>query len=240
MLTELTTVASKHRLLIASAFTGLLIVALVSLYNSIETPKQQPICDRNHPNAEVDLVLPKVEQHDDDVQLTITLPCRYLRDEYDYAWSLRSVNYKTDDVSDGAPPTVGPDFIRFNVREKPYPTAESLFRPWQAYELNGEERYGLSYAPQVVPSRPETHWKVGYFKPGVSGDDFHIRCSPEAEGFEIKPQKWCAMVMMLNPTEVHGRPWAASVLVTFNVERLEDWQEIEAKTRDIFSQVVLN
>ncbi|MCK0099813.1 hypothetical protein MWU38_10495 [Qipengyuania sp. S6317L1] len=232
----------KRKYLALICVSAAVVVGTILLLSKEAVPDEvaDSYCDRSQPHALIDLRLPEMKEYESDVQLTITLPCRYIRDQYRYSRSFRAVNYKTGKVSDALLSEGDRDFVWFTVRDWAYPEEQILFQHWQAYEPNGEERHGLLYAPQIVPSRPENRWRIGFFKPDVSGREFHIWCPPEADGFAILPQEWCTMRIMLNPTEVRGRRRAVRVNATFRIERLDDWKEIEGLALEIFANTSLN
>lgn len=165
-------------------------------------------------------------------QLILRIPCQYVEQEFE-PHTFRRVDYLTGEPSSDRS-SESPNLVTFRISVRPYDPSSPLYRVWQRFPDIGQMRYGLSYQPLVVQSRPETHWDAGYFKPDVSGDDFHIRCRPETPGFSTAPQKWCMMALSVNPTEFDGRMWAVRVETTFRVERLTDWQAIERRTLELY------
>lgn len=230
--------SNRLPLLIGGGLVVLILAVTITARATLPSAKPQSFCDRAAPKAQITLAVPQRKTRSEDVQLVVTLPCEYWRDRYEGPFSFRQVNYRTGNPVEGVD-TEDPDVISLSVRASPYdPTGEN-YQQWEAYPPGDEERFGLEYRPQIVPSRPEDHWKVGYFKQGVSGAVFHIWCWPESVGFSLAPQKWCVMEMNLNPTPIRDRVWSAEVFVRFKVERIKDWPSIESRVRRVLSNVAL-
>ena len=219
-------------LIAASAFAAT--TALVASLGKNASEDNRPLCAGKDSREKVVLLLPEKKKYDDSIQLAVPIECRFISNGA-LPSGLHWLNYRTGlPAPDGSGDDA--DLIRLDLRAGPYMKDPEVFRQWQAFDEIGRTRFGLSYRPQIVPTRPEDHWRVGYFKPGVSGEDFHIRCSPETPGFSVAPQKWCRMEISLNSTEIGDRMWSAQVGALFRVERMDDWPEIEKRLRNLFSE----
>ena len=109
----------------------------------------------------------------------------------------------------------------------------------QGYERIGEDKFGLRHEGLPVPSRPMDHWKQAFFKPGVPESDFWIACNPITPGFSIGPIDTCIMHMVLGEGERDGRRITLNFSADFHVDRLSEWQSIEAAVRDIAAHRVV-
>lgn len=230
--------SNRLPLLIGGGLVVLILAVTITARAILPPTKPQPFCNRAAPAAPTRLAVPQHKTRSEDVQLVVTLPCEYWRDRYEGPFSFRQVNYRTGNPVEGAD-TEDADVISLSVRASTYDPTSEIFNGWEAYPLGNEERFGLEYRPQVVPGRPEDRWQVGFFKQGVSGEDFYIQCWPETPGFALAPQEWCGMEMNLNPTPIGDRVWSANVFVRFKMERLGDWPLIEKRVRSLLSDVVI-
>ena len=96
-------------------------------------------------------------------------------------------------------------------------------------------RFGLSYRPQPVPSRPEDLWKRIYMKPGVSGEEFYISCIPPMSPGAIDPPTSCTMNLRLAPKQIGTRRAGLILKASVPAARLEDWRQIEATVVRLFA-----
>ena len=171
-----------------------------------------------------------------EVAVSVKIPGKFLcQSEGEKRESLRPLNYLTGQPVDKAG---NDDRDVISIRMRPWPSGRGEdmdgFRFWSRFEEIGERRFGLSYRPMKVASRPPELWKRAYFKPDVSGRYFHITCIPPIAPGSIGAPKYCKMTLLLGAEKVARREWGGQVDVAFAEDRLSDWPEIEERVKNLF------
>ena len=194
----------------------------------------QGVSEKN--DSTISVFIPKLEKFGDNLRIRVTLPNQYIRaagsDKAHRGLTFKPINYLTlEPVEVHEPGAVGVTTYRLFPR---YRVGDSgIMQAYERYPDIGETRVGLSYRPDPVPGRPEALWKRNYLKPGVSGEDFYIGCTPPiGPGSIIEPTE-CGMTMMFHPTEINGRPAGIMVNASVPASKIEDWEKIEAAIRNL-------
>jgi len=193
----------------------------------------------------LDVFIPGTRKYADQLQVRLTLPSPYIynRDEAEgerglifkpLAFGTMQPNQGANEASKGV--------VTYNLSGYLYEIGD-IPQLNERFQDTGLKRFGLSYRPDPVPSRPEELWKRVYMKPGVSGEDFLITCIPPIGPGSIIPPITCTMTFLVAQQEVFSmyggsqqlRPRRAGVQIRVNlaVEDLENWQEIEQALRKL-------
>lgn len=187
-------------------------------------------------DEEASFNIPATRNYSDTLQVQVTLPSRYLwaadSEKGRRGMSFKPIDYHTlEPVDAHEPGAVGVSTYRIVPR---YRVGDSgIMQSYERYPDIGELRFGLSYRPAPVPGRPEALWKRNYLKPGVSGEEFYIGCTPPiGPGSIIEPTE-CGMTMMLHRREMNGRPAGIIVNASVPASKIEDWKLIEAAMRKL-------
>lgn len=183
-----------------------------------------------------EVLIPKSRSYGDTLQIKVVLPSRYIwavgSEEARRGLTFKPIDYRTlEPVDSHDPGAVGITTYRVTST---YRVGDSgIMQAYQRYPDNGHTRFGLSYRPDPVPGRPEALWKRNYLKPGVSGEEFYIGCTPPiGPGSIIEPTE-CGMTMMLHRREMNGRPAGIMVNASVPASKIEDWKLIEAAMRKL-------
>ena len=187
-------------------------------------------------DSTISVFIPKLEKYEDNLRIRVALPKQYIwaagSDEARRGSTFKPIDYHTlEPVDVHEPGAVGVTTYRVFPR---YRVGDSgIMQSYERYPDIGETRFGLSYRPDPVPGRPEALWKRNFLKPGVSGEEFYIGCTPPiGPGSMIEPTD-CGMTMMFHPTEVNGRPAGIMVNASVPASKIEDWETIEAAIRNL-------
>lgn len=190
------------------------------------------------PDGSIAILLPEERTHADTLQVRITLPREYFwpegSDEFARGLLLRPIDYTTQTPADDASADL-PHLTIVAAVSPRYFADSGLEQFHDRFDDIGEMRFGLSYRPQPVPSRPEDLWKRIYVKPGVSGEDFLISCIPPMSPGAIDPPTECTMELMLAPKQIGSRRAGLSLKASVPAARLEDWRQIEETVVQLFA-----
>ncbi len=219
------------------SFFGLLGLLAASCAGSGSEPdsRQDYTFDRNGEEFTV-LRIPHIIRYPDTIQLTVEVPSKALEPGRGPAnWQFVRQDYKTGEFVRN-PAEDAKNLIYFHVASDPIDKENETYQSVERYddvEARGM-RFGLIYKPILAGDRPEFLLKRGYFKPGVAGREFYIRCHPSVGPGSIAPPENCVMEFVLGETLIDDRYWGARIITGFPAERLADWTKIEQRARELF------
>lgn len=181
--------------------------------------------------------IPSDKEHDSDLQIRVKVAKKYLPSaEIDTSSEINflpldALTFEpvpTSDELDEARTitfTLAPRYI-----DHGFPSSIYVDR----FEDIGLKRFGLSYRPMPVEGRPEELWKRVYTKLGVPNQEFSIACTPPIAPGSISAPKSCAMMIILKKSTWNDRPVGVIATAYLPVERLSEWEDVEAAIRAIF------
>ena len=187
-------------------------------------------------DEEAVFTIPATRNYADTLQIRLALPNQYIwaagSDEAQRGSKFKPIDYHTLEPVDVHEPGAA-GISTYNVFPRYRGGDSGIMQPYERYPDIGETRFGLSYRPAPVPGRPEALWKRNYLKPGVSGEEFYIGCTPPiGPGSIIEPTE-CGMTIMLHRTEMNGRPAGIIVNASVPATKIGDWKLIEAAVRKL-------